>query len=299
MKILVLGGSGMLGHKLVQQWRSEFDVWTTLRGSLSDYERFKLFPPDRTIDSISVDDIDAVERAVAEIRPDVIFNAVGIVKQIPTAKNTVTTLMINAVLPHQLAAIAERHGSRLIQISTDCVFDGVRGMYSEEDHPNATDLYGKSKHLGEVESGNALTLRTSIIGRELMTSHGLVEWALSERGKSVKGYVNAVFSGFPTIVLADIISDLIRNHRDLSGLYHLSSEPINKFELLNLIKKSYGIELEIEPFEDFHIDRSLDSKRFRDATGFAPAAWPELIERMASDPTPYEGWRSGLSKTTT
>lgn len=299
MKILVLGGSGMLGHKLVQRWQSEFDVWTTLRGDRSVYDRFGLFAPDRTIDRVSVNDIDTVDRAVADIRPDVIFNAVGIVKQIPTAKNTVATLMINAVLPHQLAAIAERHGSRLIQISTDCVFDGARGMYSEQDQPNATDLYGKSKHLGEVDSGNALTLRTSIIGRELMTSHGLVEWALGERGKTVKGYVNAIFSGFPTIVLADIISDLIRNHGELSGLYHLSSEPINKFELLNLIKRSYGVDLEIEPFDDFRIDRSLDSTRFREATGFVPATWPEMIEKMASDPTPYETWRSEFTKTTT
>jgi dTDP-4-dehydrorhamnose reductase len=291
MKILVLGGSGMLGHKLVQTWQSEFEVWTTLRGKFDDFARFGIFDRERTIDSLSVLDNDALEKVVARIRPDVIFNAVGIVKQVPTAKNSVTTILINSVLPHRLADIASKVGARLIQISTDCVFDGTRGNYTEDDRPDATDLYGKSKALGEVTGENCLTLRTSIIGRELITSHGLVEWALGERGKSVKGYVNAIFSGFPTIVLADIISNLIRANPSLSGLYHLSSEPINKLDLLKLIKNSYKIDLDIERFEEFRIDRSLDSTRFREATGFTPLPWEEMVERMASDPTPYDEWR--------
>ncbi len=291
MKVLVLGGSGMLGHKLVQRWQNEFDVWTTLRGKLADYERFGIYDPARTLDSLSVSDAEALENAVASVRPDVIFNAVGIVKQVPTAKNTVTTLLINSVLPHQLAGIAAKFNARLIQISTDCVFDGSRGNYTEADHPDATDLYGKSKNLGEVTDDNCLTLRTSIIGRELASSHGLVEWVLGNRGSTVKGYANAIFSGFPTIVLADIISNLIRNHSQLSGLYHVSSEPINKFDLLNLIKKSYGLDIDVERFEDFQIDRSLDSTRFREATSFIPESWESMVDRMSSDSAPYEDWR--------
>jgi dTDP-4-dehydrorhamnose reductase len=257
-----------------------------------------LFDTDKTIDSLSVLDTSALKRAIEKVKPDVIFNAVGIVKQVPSAKNTVATLLINSVLPHSLAEIAVSVGARLIQISTDCVFEGTRGNYTEDDRPDATDLYGKSKNLGEVDAANCLTLRTSIIGRELKTEHGLVEWMLGNRGKTVRGYVNAIFSGFPTIVLADIISNLIRNHRDLSGLFHVSSEPINKFDLLNLIKKSYDVNIEIERFEDFRIDRSLDSTRFRDAVGFAPPGWPEMIERMADDETPYETWRNELSTLT-
>jgi dTDP-4-dehydrorhamnose reductase len=293
MKVLVLGGSGMLGHKLVQRWRDEFDVWTSLRGPFGEYERFGIFERSRTIDGLSVTDTDALEGAIEKLRPDVIFNAVGIVKQVPTAKNTVATLLINSVLPHQLAGIAAGVGARLIQISTDCVFEGTRGDYSEDDAPDAIDLYGKSKNLGEVIEGNCLTLRTSIIGRELATDHGLVEWVLGNRGETINGYTRAIFSGFPTVVVADIISDLIRNHRDLRGLYHVSSDPINKFDLLSLIKKSYRIQLAIEPYEDFRIDRSLDSARFRRATGFDPPDWPEMIERMAEDKTPYEEWPRG------
>jgi dTDP-4-dehydrorhamnose reductase len=298
MKVLVLGGSGMLGHKLVQRWQGEFDVWTTLRGKLADYDRFGIFDREKTIESVSATNPAALSTAIEEVRPDVIFNAVGVVKQVPTAKNTVTTLLINAVLPHQLADLAAKIGARLIHISTDCVFDGARGLYSEDDEPNATDLYGKSKALGEVTADNCLTLRTSIIGRELTTSHGLVEWALANRGGSVNGFANAIFSGFPTVVLADIISTLIKDHPSLSGLYHVSSEPINKFDLLNLIKTSYKIDLDIERFEDFRIDRSLDSTKFRRTTGFSPAPWSEMIATMTNDATPYDSWRNELSKST-
>ena len=288
----------MLGHKLVQRWRDEFDVWTTLRGKVADYERFGIFDPERTLDSLSVLEPSALAAAIENIRPDVIFNAVGVVKQVPTAKNTVTTLLINAVLPHQLADVATKIGARLIQISTDCVFDGARGNYSEDDEPNATDLYGKSKALGEVTGDNCLTLRTSIIGRELTTAHGLVEWVLANQGDTVNGFANAIFSGFPTIVLADIITTLIKDHPSLSGLYHVSSEPINKFDLLNLIKTSYNIDLDITRFKDFRIDRSLDSTKFRRTTGFTPKPWSEMIAEMADDTTPYESWRNELSKST-
>lgn len=190
-----------------------------------------------------------------------------------------------------MAETAEKINARLINISTDCVFDGEKGFYKEEDISNATDVYGKSKNLGEVMGENCLTLRTSIIGRELQTSHSLVEWFLSNRGKSVKGFLNAIYSGFPTIILADIIADLIENHRNLSGLYHVSAEPINKFELLELINEAYQTDIEIEPFADFKIDRSLDSTKFRNETGFNPLSWREMIKIMADDPTPYDEWR--------
>lgn len=285
----------MLGHKLLQRWRDGFDVWTTLRGEFAAYERFGIFDRAKTIDSLSVFDNDALQAAVEKVRPDVIFNAVGIVKQVPNAKNSVATIEINSVLPHRLADIAGNIGARFIQISTDCVFKGDRGNYSELDEPDATDLYGKSKELGEATGENCLTIRTSIIGRELQTGHGLVEWVLANRGTKVRGFANAIFSGFPTLVLADIISSLIRDHSKLSGLYHVSSEPINKFDLLNLIKESYKIDLEIERFEDFHIDRSLDSTKFRTETGFSPKPWCEMVAEMANDKTPYDSWRSSTT----
>lgn len=278
----------MLGHKLVQILDGRFEVWTTLRGNFYDYEHFKIFDKNKTIEKMDVEDTQKIVSIVERINPDVIINAVGVIKQIKDSKDVIKTLSINSIFPHRLAEIAGNCNSRLINISTDCVFNGEKGNYAENDVADAYDLYGRSKNLGEVTSGNCLTLRTSIIGRELQTANSLVEWFLSSRGEKIRGFANAVYSGFPTIYLAEIISDLIENFRDLSGLYHVSSEPINKYELLQMIKKHYEIDVEIERFEDFRIDRSLDSTKFQKATGFKSPGWEELIEMMANDPTPYK-----------
>jgi len=291
MKVLVVGGSGMLGHKIVQSWKDRFDVWVTLKSDSTNYENHSIFDKKRILPNVDAEKFETVEKAINKIKPQVIFNAVGIIKQLPTSKNVIKTLTINSIFPHRLAELAEKTNARLINISTDCVFDGEKGNYTEEDISNATDVYGKSKNLGEVSGENCLTLRTSIIGRELQTSHSLVEWFLSNRRKAVKGFVNAIYSGFPTIILADIIADLIENHSDLSGLYHVSSESINKYELLKLINEAYQAQVEIEPFIDFRIDRSLNSAKFRTETKFYPLTWAEMIKKMADDPTPYDEWR--------
>lgn len=292
MKVLIIGGSGMLGHKLVQSWREKFDVWATIRGKFDDFEQYKLCSEKKTYSNINVETSAAVETVIKAVKPDVIVNAVGIIKQIETSKDVIKTLTINTLFPHQLAVLAKSYEARLINISTDCVFNGKKGNYSEADRPDADDLYGKSKNLGEVLAENCLTLRTSIIGRELKTSHSLVEWFLSHAGKNVKGYKNAVFSGFPTIVLADIIADLMVNHKKLEGLYHVSSQPINKFDLLTLLKKAYQIDIEIEPCLEFKIDRSLDSTKFRKETNFQPTSWEEMVKQMANDSFPYNKFRT-------
>ncbi len=281
----------MLGHKLVQFLGQHAEVWATLRGNFSEIEAFELINKQRCIEEIDIENVASIRRAIIASKPDVVINAVGIVKQLPSSKDTIKTLTVNSIFPHRLNELATEFGFRLFCISTDCVFDGIKGNYAENDLPNATDLYGKSKNLGEVISENSLTLRTSIIGRELTTSHSLVEWFLANRGKSVKGFANAIYSGFPTIVLADIIKNLIFEHPKLSGLYHVSSDPINKYDLLKLLNKAYGANIEIERDEDFKIDRSLDSTKFRNLTGFIPASWEYMVEQMANDPTPYELWR--------
>ncbi|MGC2239018.1 MAG: SDR family oxidoreductase, partial [Pyrinomonadaceae bacterium] len=247
MKILVLGGNGMLGHKLVQAWKDKFDVWATLRKKFEDYKNLNIFEKDKLFENITAENHENIEKIIRDSRPDVIVNAIGVIKQLPTANDIIKTLTINSIFPHRLSEFAAKVNARLICISTDCVFSGEKGNYNEEDVPDAYDLYGKSKNLGEVTSGNCLTIRTSIIGREINTSHSLVEWFLSNKGKKIKGYKEAVFSGFPTIVLADILGDLIVNRKNLNGLYHVSSEPINKLELLELIKKEYQAQVEIEP----------------------------------------------------
>lgn len=281
----------MLGHKLVQAFKDKFHVFATLRGAFKDYKGFRIFDEDKTIDNLYIENAQAVRQTIEKIQPDVVLNAVGIIKQLPSSKDVIKTLTVNSIFPHRLSELSHEIGFRLICISTDCVFSGEKGNYSEEDIPDALDLYGKSKNLGEVIADNCLTIRTSIIGRELITSHSLIEWFLSNKGKKIKGFSNAVYSGFPTIVFADIIANLIVNYKKLEGLYHISSDAINKFELLKLVNEYYDADVEIERYEDFKLDRSLNSAKFKAATGFVPMSWDEMIERMAKDPTPYDKWR--------
>lgn len=288
MRILILGGNGMLGHKLVQVLRSKFDVWTTLRGNFSDFQFPDIFDKKKTFGNVEAEKIETVKKIINAVNPEVIFNAVGIIKQLPTSKNVVRTLTVNSIFPHLLAEIAGKNRARLINISTDCVFNGKKGNYTENDYADAEDLYGKSKNLGEVIEGNCLTIRTSIIGRELSTGHSLVEWFLSQNGKEVRGFKNAIYTGFPTVVFAEILSDIILKHRELKGLYHISSEKISKYELLKLINEDFKTNIKIIPDEEFRIDRSLDSTKFRQETGFKPLDWSEMIGRMAEDAEMYK-----------
>lgn len=294
MRVLILGGNGMLGHKLIQILQKKFEVWTTLRTDLQKFRELELISSEKIISNTVVEDFRSVKKAVEISDPDVIINAIGIIKQLPTSKDVIKILTINSIFPHQLANLAQALDKRFITISTDCVFNGRRGNYTEEDVSDAEDLYGKSKNLGEVIGKNCLTLRTSIIGRELESSHSLVEWFLSNRGTKIKGFTNAIYSGFPTVILAKIIADLIENRQDLQGLYQISSNPINKFDLLCLLKKHYRIQIEIEPSADFVIDRSLDSTKFREAMGFVPLDWDAMIKLMAEDKTPYEKIRQQM-----
>jgi dTDP-4-dehydrorhamnose reductase len=183
-------------------------------------------------------------------------------------------------------------GFRLICISTDCVFSGRKGYYNEQDTPDPVDDYGESKLAGEITEGNCLTIRTSMIGREIASSHSLVEWFLASRGRKVNGFVNVIYSGFPTIVLAEILGDIIADHPELRGIYNVSSDPVSKFELLALINKHFDAQVDIAPDPSVVMDRSLDSSRFRSTTGFEPETWDAMIKKMAHDPTPYDEWRA-------
>ncbi len=287
MRILVFGADGMLGHKLVQVLKRDAEVRGTVRGIRPEFERARIIDSAYLVAGVDAFEPEAARRAIEAVRPNVVINAIGVVKQVAGSKDVINALTVNSIFPHRLAELAADFGFRLICISTDCVFDGVRGFYSESDVPNAIDLYGKSKQLGEVLAPSCLTLRTSILGRELITGHSLVEWFLSNEGGSVKGFSKAIYSGFPTIVLAEIIRSIIVDHTKLEGLYHVSSDPINKFELLKLIREAYGSHIKIEPSDDLVIDRSLDSSRFRSVTGFVPESWEKMVEKMASDPTLY------------
>jgi len=290
IRVLVIGGTGMLGHKVWQGCRERFDTWVTVRAH-QEHSGTGLFTGNRVIADVRVDDFDSVVRACAVARPAVVVNCVGIVKQLKAAGDPLPSLSVNALFPHRTAALARALGARMIHISTDCVFSGSRGNYSERDTPDAGDLYGRTKLLGEISGPGWLTLRTSIVGRELSATTGLAEWFLAQRGKRAKGYTHARFSGLTTRALAMLLGDVIERYPALEGVYHVASQPISKYDLLCKLNQAYAAGVDIEPSEDVRIDRTLDGSSFQQATGLTIRGWEEMIEDMASDPTPYEEWR--------
>lgn len=279
-RIAVLGATGMLGHAMVRYFGAD-PAYRTVAISRSNDAR-RLFAAGLDVEfvgGVEAADPDSLVGAIGEIRPDVLVNCVGVVKQLAHAAEVLTAVPLNSLLPHRLSALCKAAGSRLVHVSTDCVFSGAKGGYVESDKPDAADVYGLSKFLGEVGEPHCITLRTSIIGHELRTRHSLVEWFLSQE-RSVKGYTEAIFSGVPTVELARIVRDHVLPNPELHGLYHVSAEPINKHDLLKLVAAQYGKQIEIVPDGSLRIDRSLDSGRFRRQTGYQPPAWPELVATM-------------------
>jgi dTDP-4-dehydrorhamnose reductase len=291
MRVLILGGAGMLGHKAFQVFSEQFDTSVTFRRFDERLRSTSLFPDDQVISDVDAADLDSVRRALDTARPDCVVNCIGIIKQRPGAHHPITAIQVNALFPHLLAELCAEREARLIQLGTDCVFSGRRGSYAEADHADAEDLYGRSKYLGEVGYGGALTLRTSMIGRELFTSLSLVDWLLSQRGGKVRGFTNAMYTGLTTTALSREIARVVAEYPTLTGVYHLSAEKIAKHDLLLLLRDAYGLDVEIEPYAELRCDRSLRSDRYRQATGFRPQTWAAMVQEMASDATSYDLFR--------
>jgi dTDP-4-dehydrorhamnose reductase len=342
MRVLILGAAGMLGHKVWQIFRDRFDCRAAVRSRLP----LELFDDDRVMAGIDAADFERVTRLIAKIRPEAVINCVGVVKQLAAAHDPITSITLNSLFPHVVARACGEIGARMIHISTDCVFAGTRGNYRESDLPDAGDLYGRSKLLGEVvteaqsveanggyrqgrgkhgplirlrhllpqlksaggeglsrlgrrelavQTGVSvphLTIRTSIIGRELRSANGVVEWFLLNRGGLVRGFTKAVFSGVTTTTLAQTLADVIEHHPGLSGLYHVAGAAITKYDLLVMLNDAFGAGVTIRPDDTVVIDRTLDAARFREATGMVPPAWREMIAALAAESPQYERWRT-------
>ncbi|MEP7294588.1 MAG: SDR family oxidoreductase [Burkholderiales bacterium] len=280
VKVLVLGASGMLGNAVLRLFaQSPGHIVVGSARSAGVLRHLPRALHEHVICGVDVENPDSLVQLFTVTKPDVVINCIGLVKQLAQAEDPLAALPINALLPHRLVRLCELVGARFIHVSTDCVFAGTRGMYREEDAADATDLYGRSKLLGEVDQPHAVTLRTSIIGHELQGAHGLVNWFLSQNGL-VKGYRRAIFSGLPTVELARVMRDIVIPRPELHGLYHVSAAPISKFDLLKLVAREYAKSIQIDPDDALMIDRSLDSTRFRTLSGYTPASWPELVHRM-------------------
>jgi dTDP-4-dehydrorhamnose reductase len=262
----------------------------TVRGHSLPFRDLPQFPRAKVRTNVDALVFDEVIRSLAAVQPELVINCIGLIKQTPLADDPLSAIRLNAMLPHQLALVCQAAGIRLIHISTDCVFSGKKGHYSEDDPSDAQDSYGRTKFLGEVSYPHTVTLRTSIIGRELKSKLGLIEWFLSQEGE-IDGYTRAIFSGVTTDELGRVIRDHVLPHPELSGVYHVSSEPISKYELLVLAKDAFAHPIRIRPFEKFVIDRSLDSARFRKVTGYEPPPWPTMMRQLAQDASLYD--RSG------
>lgn len=273
----------MLGHELWRYFHSRHETWVTLRCSLEAFRAHSVFDARHVYESIDAEDWRQVVGVIREVKPDVVLNCIGIIKQLKESKSAIPSITINALLPHQLAQACAAAGSRLVLFSTDCVFSGRKGGYIEADVADAEDLYGRTKFLGEVaDQGHVITLRSSIIGRELRTGHSLIEWFLAQKGRKISGFRRAVFSGLTTIEMGRTVDFVLHQQPALHGLWHVASAPISKYDLLCLVRDRFKVPVEIEPDDTFCCDRSLRADRFNHATGYEPPTWDHMIEELAA-----------------
>jgi dTDP-4-dehydrorhamnose reductase len=292
-RIVVLGVAGMLGHKVFQLLREGYPgTIGTTRSDVSrpPLNRVSLLAGADVVAGVDVMDFGTVRDHLRGWQPEVTINCVGVIKQRDAAHSPIPSITINSLFPHRLAEAAGEWGGRIVHFSTDCVFSGRRGNYRESDQSDAEDLYGRSKFLGEAAAPNAITLRTSIIGRELTEHRSLLDWFLAQNGKTVRGFRRAIYSGVTTNEMASVVARVVNDHPGLAGVFQVVSEAITKFELLLLIRDAYGLDITVEPDDHEVCDRSMIGERFFAATGWRAPSWPEMIGRLAADSTPYADW---------
>ena len=281
MNILVLGATGLLGNAMFRSMSKLAGARVT--GSIRREDARALFEPKHGAQLTVIENVEdsaQLTRLFETVSPNVVINCIAVGR--PAPADPMRSIQVYSVLPQRLSRLCQRAGARLVQISSDGVFSGKRGAYREDDLPDAEDIYGVSKLLGEIAEPHAITLRSSIIGHELQSGSGLLEWFLAQRGQC-RCYTRAIFSGFPTIVLADVVRDVVLPRPELSGIFHLATKPISKFDLLQLVAKRYGKDIELIADDRDNPDRSLVADRFSRATGYVAPDWPELVEAMYRD----------------
>ncbi|MGZ3748340.1 MAG: dTDP-4-dehydrorhamnose reductase family protein [Pseudobdellovibrionaceae bacterium] len=284
--IVVLGCSGMLGHKLMQtiSETTDYHVYGTVR--TTDSSRINKLPRNKNttiVGNIDADNLNNLQKLLIETRPVAVVNCIGIVKQLPEGSQPIPSIKINSLLPHQLAEMSQKVGSRFFHFSTDCVYSGTKGFYNESDATDPQDLYGKSKAICEVGGPGCFTIRSSIIGPELDSHLGLFEWFCRQKGKRVKGYRNALYTGFTTAAMSRILIMLIEKFPEMSGVWNVASNPISKYEILCKINKVLNLGITIDEDQSYAMNRTLDGSKFQKATDFIPPSWDEMISQLAQD----------------
>ena len=285
MEILIIGGNGMLGHQFTRYLSKNHNVKVTLRNKLESYKNLNLFSKENSYCNVDIRSLNSVLEVFEDFVPQAVINCSGITKQLTFQDSAASIIKVNSLFPHQLAEVCTQYNTRLVQLSTDCIYSGTKGLYKEEDPSDALDLYGKTKFLGEVDSENVITLRKSTIGLELNSNHGLIEWFLKQKDKDkVNGYTKAIYSGFTSVVLAELIEKIIVEQKSLSGIWNLASSPISKFDLLRgLADRLDKFEIEIVPDDKINIDRSLDPTKFNELTGYVSPSWNSMLDQLAEE----------------
>ena len=289
MKVCVLGAGGLLGHMLIRVLGKSNDVYGStreVRSSSSPLARF--LPQDKWIDEIDASNSESINRVFGFEDFDVVINCIGLIKQRNSQVSDGEMMAVNAEFPHQLAQVANSHGTRVIHISTDCVFSGSKGNYVESDEPDPVDVYGKSKLLGELNDAQNLTLRTSHIGRELTVRKSFIEWLLKHKGGRVDGYSHAIYSGLTTQELSRLISVLLHTNLGITGMFHVSSQPISKLEIINKLNELLNLQVAVTSDSSVQINRSLNSDKFQRATGLTPNNWDQMLSEFCKDQKSYD-----------
>ena len=292
MRVVILGATGMLGHKMWQFLRDRYpETYATIRSRDAIPQGCDLFDDRRLIDDVDATDLARLTAVLERLRPQVLINCVAVTTRRKASEGAIPSITLNALLPHQLARWGAAHKARVIHFSTDCVFSGKTGGYTEASLTDAEDLYGRTKALGEIAGAGQLTLRTSFIGRELANRTELLEWFLAQRGKRIRGFRQAYYTGVSNVYMARLVGDIIERHPGLSGLYNLASEVITKFELLKLARDAFKIDVAIDPDDNFVCRRDLDGRRLQRTLGIPAPSWMEMMTDLAADTTPYDRWR--------
>jgi dTDP-4-dehydrorhamnose reductase len=282
MRILILGVSGLIGHKLLQELSLDFEVFGTLRRNKIEYGDLALFDGENIIENIDILDFESLTKVFRAINPEVILNCIGITKRKIDINYPALAISINAYFPHKLASWAKEYQKRVIHFSTDCVFDGKIGNYNEESLTTAEDIYGRTKALGEINYNHTLTIRSSFIGQELFNKTELLDWFLAQNGKKIYGFKNTFYSGVSTIFMAQLVKNIILNFPELSGVYQLAPEkPISKFDLLNIAKYAFNVNVEIMP-DEANIHRpTLDASKLKNKINLVVPSWHKMMNELA------------------
>lgn len=286
--ILVLGAAGMLGHMLVRTLSDSHRVIGTTSNAFGHLGKLtEILPKDRCVDLLDVRDFVTVEHTIRDWQPDVVVNCVGLIKHKMNDDRVLDAVLINGAFPHQLARLCDKLKTRLIHFSTDCVFNGAPGVKRLTDIPNATDMYGTTKRLGEVGYGTSLTLRTSFVGRQIVGAEELVEWVISQRSGQIVAFKNAIYSGLTTRALSEVVRQIIEQHSTLIGLYQVASAPISKFDLISHLNDKLQLDITITPDTEFKCDRTLDGSEFGRVTGIQVPSWDDMLSEFCGDQAFY------------